>query len=130
VWLLADFTITPGEIFSRIHAKLWLRMMYLFFRCAAGITANGLVDPSPYLEANNFAPMSHQSSRAAMLKSELWQRRVPIPARNSLPPKAGHRRGRIVNRLRRINDAVLSSQLSSSQLSASQLSASQLSAFN
>jgi hypothetical protein len=55
-------------------------MMYLFFRCAAGITANGLVDPSPYLEANNFAPMSHQSSRAAVVKSELWQRRLITPS--------------------------------------------------
>ena len=79
IWLLADFTIPPAGIFSRMHAKLLLRMMYLFFRCAAGITANGLVDPTPYLEANNFVPMSRQSSRAAMLKSEPWQRRLPIP---------------------------------------------------
>jgi hypothetical protein len=79
VWLLADFTIPPAGIFSRMHAKLWLHMMYLFFRCAAGITANGLVDPSLYLEANNFVPMTHQSSRAAMLKSELWQQRLIIP---------------------------------------------------
>ena len=80
VWLLADFTIPPAGIFSQMHAKLLLRMMYLFFRCAAGITANGLVDPSPYLEADNFVPMWHQSSRAAMLKSELWQQRLPIPS--------------------------------------------------
>jgi ubiquinone/menaquinone biosynthesis C-methylase UbiE len=77
VWLLADFTIPPAGIFARMHAKLLLRMMYLFFRCAAGITANGLVDPTPYLEANNFVPMSPQSSRAAMVKSELWQLIIP-----------------------------------------------------
>jgi ubiquinone/menaquinone biosynthesis C-methylase UbiE len=77
VWLLADFTIPSAGTLPQLHAKLWLRMMYLFFRCAAGITANGLVDPSLYLDANNFAPMSRQSSRAAMLKSELWQRRLP-----------------------------------------------------
>ena len=80
VWLLADFTIPPAGIFSRMHAKLLLRMMYLFFRCAAGITANGLVDPTPYLKANNFVSMSRQSSRAAMVKSELWQRSLPIPS--------------------------------------------------
>jgi len=50
--------------------------MYLFFRNATGITANQLVDPSPYLEEHNFVPISRQSSRAAMLKSELWQHRV------------------------------------------------------
>jgi ubiquinone/menaquinone biosynthesis C-methylase UbiE len=76
VWLLADFTIPSAGIFSRMHAKLWLRMMYLFFRCAAGIIANGLVDPSPDLEEHNFVPISRQLSRVAMLKSELWQQRV------------------------------------------------------
>lgn len=76
VWLLADFTIPPAGILARAHAKFWLCMMYLFFRNAAGITANELVDPSAYLEEHNFVPISCQSSRAAMLKSELWQHRV------------------------------------------------------
>lgn len=78
VWLLADFTTPSTGTLSRVHTKFCLYMMYLFFRCAAGITTNGLVDPSPYLEANNFVPMSRQPSRAAMLKSELWQRRLII----------------------------------------------------
>jgi ubiquinone/menaquinone biosynthesis C-methylase UbiE len=76
VWLLADFTVPPAGILARAHAKFWLRIMYLFFRNAGGITANELVDPSPYLEEHNFVPISRQSSRAAMLKSELWQQRV------------------------------------------------------
>ena len=50
--------------------------MYFFFRNAAGIAANQLIDPSPYLEEHNFFSISRQSSRAAMLKSELWQQRV------------------------------------------------------
>ena len=76
VWLLADFTVPPAGILARAHAKFCLRIMYLFFRNATGITANQLVDPSPYLEKHNFVPISRQSSRAAMLKSELWQHRV------------------------------------------------------
>jgi len=76
VWLLADFTVPPAGILARAHAKFCLRIMYLFFRNATGITANQLVDPSPYLEEHNFVPISRQSSRAAMLKSELWQHRV------------------------------------------------------
>ena len=76
VWLLADFTVPPAGILARAHAKFCLRIMYLFFRNAAGIAANELVDPSPYLEEHNFVPISRQSSRAAMLKSELWQHRV------------------------------------------------------
>lgn len=74
VWLLADFTIPGDGILARAHAKFWLRTMYFFFRWAAGITAKELVDPSPYLEANNFTLISRQPSRGAMLKTELWQR--------------------------------------------------------
>ena len=76
VWLLADFTVPPAGILPRAHAKFWLRTMYFFFRNAAGIAANQLIDPSPYLEEHNFFSISRQSSRAAMLKSELWQQRV------------------------------------------------------
>jgi hypothetical protein len=51
-------------------------VLSLFFRNAAGITANELVDPSAYLEEHNFVSVSRQSSRGAVLKSELWQQRV------------------------------------------------------
>jgi ubiquinone/menaquinone biosynthesis C-methylase UbiE len=76
IWLLADFTTPSAGTLSQMHAKLCLRMMYLFFRCVAGITANNLVDPLPYLEANNFVLVSRQVSRAKLLKSELWHRKV------------------------------------------------------
>jgi hypothetical protein len=51
-------------------------VLSFFFRNAAGITANELVDPSAYLEEHNFVLISRQSSRAAMLKSERWHQRV------------------------------------------------------
>jgi hypothetical protein len=47
VWLIADFTI-PRRRFARSDARLWLRMMYTFFRATAGIAANELVDSIPY----------------------------------------------------------------------------------
>jgi ubiquinone/menaquinone biosynthesis C-methylase UbiE len=34
-WLLADFAIPPSGTLSRLHAKFWLRAMYLFFRRVA-----------------------------------------------------------------------------------------------
>ena len=73
-WLLADFTIPADRTLARLHAKLWLRVMYLFFRSFTGITGSELVDPSPYLAAHRFAPLFRETWRAGLLKSELWQR--------------------------------------------------------
>lgn len=70
VWLIADFTI-PRERFARAHARLWLRMMYAFFRAAAGIAANELVDPTPYLDGHGFIRVSDNLSRAKLLRSDL-----------------------------------------------------------
>jgi ubiquinone/menaquinone biosynthesis C-methylase UbiE len=68
VWLIADFTI-PRKKFARAHARLWLRMMYTFFRATAGIAANELVDPIPYLDRYGFTPASESLSRGGMLRS-------------------------------------------------------------
>src|SRR4029450_3382499 len=53
VWLIADFTI-PRKRFARANARVWLRMMYTFFRATAGIVANELVDPAPCLAGRGF----------------------------------------------------------------------------
>ena len=34
IWLIAEFTI-PRNSFARAHARLWLRMMFTFFRAVA-----------------------------------------------------------------------------------------------
>ena len=72
--LLADFSI-PGKPLSRVHAKIWLAVMYWFFRSTTGIRAKRLVDPTSELEANGFARLSRSQWRFGLVKSELWQRR-------------------------------------------------------
>lgn len=72
VWLLADFTVPQENGWMRCHARTWLSAMYLFFRCAANLKANELIDPTPYLEANGFARTSRRVSRSGMLKSEMY----------------------------------------------------------
>lgn len=71
VWLIADFTI-PRKKFARAHARLWLRMMYTFFRATAGIAANELVDPIPYLDGHKFIRASGNLSRGKMLRSDVY----------------------------------------------------------
>jgi trans-aconitate methyltransferase len=71
VWLIADFTI-PRKRFARAHARLWLRMMYAFFRATAGIAAKELVDPIPYLDGYGFHRASENLSRGSMLRSDVY----------------------------------------------------------
>ena len=71
VWLIADFTI-PRKRFARAHARVWMRMMYTFFRATAGITANELVDPIPYLDGYGFTRASESLSRGRMLRSDVY----------------------------------------------------------
>ncbi len=73
VWLLADFCIAATGV-RRLHSRIWLAIMYRFFRCTAKIEARELVDPSPFLRGAGFALTGQRFFRLAMLKSELWQR--------------------------------------------------------
>ncbi len=73
IWLLADFRI-PKAGFARVQARAWLAVMYLFFRSAAGIEAQELVDPSPFLRVEGFTLAQQHLFRLGMLKSELWRR--------------------------------------------------------
>ena len=71
VWLIADFTI-PRKGFARAHARLWLRLMYAFFRATTRIAANELVDPAPYLAGRGFIQTAGKLSRACMLRSDVY----------------------------------------------------------
>jgi SAM-dependent methyltransferase len=83
VWLLADFAL-PSQSVARLHAQAWLRTMYAFFRLAAGISAHRLADPTSFLVGHNLAPIQSICWRWGMIKSQLWQERLPVP--NSLEP--------------------------------------------
>jgi ubiquinone/menaquinone biosynthesis C-methylase UbiE len=71
VWLIADFTI-PRKRLAQAHARLWLRMMYAFFRATAGIAAKELIDPVPYLDGYGFTRASENLSRGSMLRSDAY----------------------------------------------------------
>jgi ubiquinone/menaquinone biosynthesis C-methylase UbiE len=71
VWLIADFTI-PQEKLARAYARLWLRMMYTFFRATTGIAAKELVNPAPYLDGHGFIRASENLSRGRMLTSDVY----------------------------------------------------------
>jgi ubiquinone/menaquinone biosynthesis C-methylase UbiE len=75
-WLLADFSI-PSRQWARMHARIWLHVMYAFFRLVAGLRPRTLVDPTCDLLAQGFVCAGREVSRAGMLKSEMWRRGQP-----------------------------------------------------
>lgn len=79
-WLLADFAI-PTRGWARLRARVWLAVMYRFFRCTAGIHANQLVDPAPFLQARGFSLARQHLSRHGILKSQLWRNTGILPVR-------------------------------------------------
>ena len=74
-WLLADFRV-PQNRLARLHASVWLRAMYLFFRITTRIEARRLADLNPFLRAQGFDLDRQHLFRSGMLKSELWRRRL------------------------------------------------------
>jgi ubiquinone/menaquinone biosynthesis C-methylase UbiE len=75
-WLLADFRV-PEKGIARWRARLWLTAMYGFFRLTTGISASELIDPAPFIQAEEFALARRHLFQSGMLKSELWQRISP-----------------------------------------------------
>ena len=73
IWLLADFTIPKGG-FASAHARTLVAVMYWFFRLVAGIEANQLVDPSPFLRVEGFTLARERLFRLGMVKSQLWRK--------------------------------------------------------
>ena len=72
-WLLADFDY-PATPIRRLHARLWIAAMYLFFRTFAGIEARSLIDPSVLLQSHGFVCRRRKEFYRGMVKTEVWTR--------------------------------------------------------
>jgi hypothetical protein len=72
-WLVADFAIPPKGL-RKIHAKIWLRMMYSFFRTVADLEAHELVDPSSLIRDTGFQLRQEIVGHFGLVKAQLWER--------------------------------------------------------
>ncbi|HXM32069.1 MAG TPA: class I SAM-dependent methyltransferase [Chthoniobacterales bacterium] len=79
-WLLADFCIPAGR-FARARARVWLTVMYQFFRFTARIPANELIDPTAFMRAEGFTLARQRLFQHGMLRSEMWRNIVILPVR-------------------------------------------------
>lgn len=72
VWLVSEFDL-PQSGFRRFLARFWLRVMYIFFRCATGLQNQTLPDWRKQLTRAGFRPRIQQSLANGFLVSELWE---------------------------------------------------------
>ncbi len=72
-WLVADFCLPAGG-WRRRRARLTIAMMYRFFRIAAGLEVQRLVDYSQWLREAQFGLVAEAISPNEMIRSQLWQR--------------------------------------------------------
>lgn len=74
VWIHADFAL-PADGWRRWRARLWLGVLYFFFRRATRITARNLPDVASLLVAQGWQQTAHDDWQAGLVRSDVWTRR-------------------------------------------------------
>ena len=72
-WLISEFQV-PNTGFQRLHARLWLRAMYVFFSITTALRVSGLPPYRKMLEACGFTEIEHSESRFGLIRSQRWRR--------------------------------------------------------
>ena len=71
LWYLADFRV-PEEGWRRLHAFLWLRLLYPFFHTLTRMEASRLADPTPPLRAQGLTLLRERRRRGGLLYTSLY----------------------------------------------------------
>ncbi len=72
-WLIAEFHL-PAVGLRRLHARLWLRLMYEFFGRTTGIRARELAAFAPLLTEAGFTLERRKEARLGLVQAQLWRR--------------------------------------------------------
>ncbi|MBV6432850.1 MAG: hypothetical protein IANPNBLG_02997 [Bryobacteraceae bacterium] len=72
-WIVSEFQEPSGRL-ARLHARLWLFVMYAFFRLATGLTADKLPPYSTLLSAAGLVIEEQQQARWGLMVSQLWRK--------------------------------------------------------
>jgi ubiquinone/menaquinone biosynthesis C-methylase UbiE len=74
VWLVSEFAIPPHG-WRHWHAKLWLWMMYSFFRVTTGLETRALPPYERLLDEAGMQRTASEQERAGMIVSQIWEKR-------------------------------------------------------
>lgn len=72
-WLLSDFQI-PASGWRKLRARIWLTILYAFFRCVAKIPARTVPPVEAILATTSFKQIARRTFSAEMLYSTLYER--------------------------------------------------------
>ena len=72
-WILSDFQI-PASGWRRLRARIWLTILYAFFRCVAKIPARTVPPAEAILATTSFKQVARKTYSAEMLYSTLYER--------------------------------------------------------
>ena len=73
LWLWADFAVPPRG-WRRARARLWLALLYAFFRWRTGLVARRLPEIEGALRVAGFEPGRTTELQAGLLRACLWRR--------------------------------------------------------
>jgi ubiquinone/menaquinone biosynthesis C-methylase UbiE len=72
-WLVSEFQ-EPLEGVRRLHAQLWLRVMYNFFSMTTGLKVSKLPPYREVLVRAGLAEIEHRERRLGLIRSQLWRK--------------------------------------------------------
>lgn len=72
VWLITDFR-KPAGFWRGLHAGLWLRVMYFFFRIFTKLEVRQLPEHRGILRKHGLHLLAEEASMGQLVCSELWQ---------------------------------------------------------
>jgi ubiquinone/menaquinone biosynthesis C-methylase UbiE len=73
VWLWADFNV-PAQGLARLRARLWLGVLYAFFRWQTGLPARELPPVESFFAAKRYEVLAERSFQQGLLRSVAWRR--------------------------------------------------------
>jgi len=72
-WLFADFALPPRGL-PRLRARVWLAVLYWFFRWRTGLAARALPPSEPQIESAGFRVAAERSRQQGLLRSVGFER--------------------------------------------------------
>lgn len=71
LWLWADFAL-PANRLARWRARVWLTVLYAYFRWQTGLAARELPPVARYFSENGFVGLDERTLQWGLVRSEVW----------------------------------------------------------
>lgn len=87
LWLFADFVLPPRG-WRRVRARVWIGLLYRFFRWRTGLRVSQLPPSEPLIEQAGMAPVAVREYQAGLVKSVRYEPAGPQTGKPTVPTRA------------------------------------------